>query len=109
MLHKCGAVIAGSLLLATGGCEKAARLKESKQVSEFMMAGEREVNAISHSRASAAGSPQRFIATRHKLEVIATESNLPKAWESVITYCGTIACTVVSSNLVTKVRDAAPF
>jgi hypothetical protein len=45
---------------------------------------------------------------RHKLEVIAPESNLPKAWESVITYCGMIECTVVSSNLVTKTRDAAP-
>jgi hypothetical protein len=45
---------------------------------------------------------------RHKLEVIAPESNLPRAWESVITYCGMIECTVVSSNLVTKARDAAP-
>jgi hypothetical protein len=40
--------------------------------------------------------------------VIAAESNLAKAWESVITYCGTIECTVVSSNLVAQRRDAAP-
>src|SRR5713101_6872420 len=108
MLRSCIALILGSLLLAAAGCEKAARVGESKQVSAFMMAGEREENAISRGRAGAAGSSRRFIAVRHKLEVIAPESNLPKAWESVITYCGTIECTVVSSNLVAQRRDAAP-
>jgi len=95
MLHKCGALILGSLLLATAGCDKAAKVSESRQMSAFMLAAPHE-------------SSQRFIAIRHKLEIIAPESNLPKAWESVITYCGTIECTVVSSNLVTKTRDATP-
>ncbi len=95
MLRKCGVLILGSLLLATAGCEKAARFSESRQVSAIALAGR-------------AGSAERFIAIRHKLEVIASESNLPKAWESVITYCGTVECTVVSSNLVTRTRDATP-
>ena len=73
-----------------------------------MLALEPRAYAISGAGGGAAGSPQRFIATRHKLEVIVRESTLPKAWESVITYCGTIECTVVSSNLVAQRRDAAP-
>jgi uncharacterized protein DUF4349 len=108
MLRKCGALILGSLVLATAGCDKAARVNESKQVSAFLLAGEPEENAISRVHAGSAGSSQRFIATRHKLEVIATETNLPKAWELVITYCSTIECTVVSSNLVAQRREAAP-
>jgi hypothetical protein len=108
MLQKCGALILGSLLLATVGCEKAARVSESKQTTALMLATPAGDYAISGAGGGAAGNSQRFIATRHKLEVIAPESNLPKAWESVITYCGTIECTVVSSNLVTKTRDAKP-
>ncbi|SRR6266478_1387459 len=106
MLRKYGALVLGSLLLTAAGCEKAARVSESKQVSAVTLVGGREEYAIKP--AGASGSPQRFIATRHKLEVIASESNLAKAWESLITYCGTIECTVVSSNLVAHSRDAAP-
>jgi hypothetical protein len=109
MWHKCGALILGSLLLASAGCEKAARVSgagQPVQSAAFIEAGDVEQHA--GSGGGAAGSPHRFIATRHKLEVIAPESNLPKAWESVITYCGTIECAVVSSNLVTKTRDATP-
>ena len=45
---------------------------------------------------------------RHKLEIIARESDLPKAWESVIAFCGTIHCEVVSSSITTRTREAAP-
>src|SRR6266581_3569993 len=109
MLRKCGTLVLGSLLLVTAGCEKAVKVSESKQVSAFAMAGVPEENAVRFAGGGAAGNSQRFVATRHKLEVIASESNLPKAWESVIAYCGTIECTVVSSNLVAQRRDAPPF
>ena len=55
-----------------------------------------------------AGVPQRFIATRHRLEIIASEQNLPKAWESVITFCGTIRCEVLSSSISTKTSASMP-
>src|SRR6266705_1276776 len=90
MLRKCGTLVLGSLLLVTAGCEKAVKVSESKQVSAFAMAGVPEENAVRFAGGGAAGNSQRFVATRHKLEVIASESNLPKAWESVIAYCGTI-------------------
>src|SRR5260370_17880971 len=108
MLRKCVAIILGSLLLATVGCEKAARKNTSLQTAAVTLSGEPREYAISGAGGGAAGNSQRFIAIRHKLEVIASESNLPKAWESVAAYCGAIECTVVSSNFVAKRRDAAP-
>jgi len=102
MLSKSGALILMGLMLAAAGCEKASR----KNVS---LSGEPVQYAMmSRAGGGGAGNYQRFIAVRHKLEVIAPESNLPKAWESVITFCGTIECTVVSSNLVAQRRDATP-
>jgi hypothetical protein len=96
MLRRCGGLILGSLLLTAVGCDKAAKVSGSPQTRLMSMLAAPE------------RSSQRFIAVHHKLEVIAPESGLPKAWESVIAYCGTIECTVVSSNLVTKTGDAAP-
>lgn len=52
--------------------------------------------------------PQRFIAVSHKLEVISSESALPTAWQSVIDYCGTIRCEVISSTISTKTRLLPP-
>jgi len=55
-----------------------------------------------------AASTQRFIAVTHKLDVISSESELPKAWESVVNFCATIQCEVVSSGITNKTSDSAP-
>jgi hypothetical protein len=109
MLRKSGVLVLTGLMLAPVGCEKAARKSEPLQTREaFLLASAPREYAIRSAAGGMAGNSLRFIATRHKLEVIAAESNLSKAWESVITYCGTIECTVVSSNLVSQRRDATP-
>jgi len=109
MSNKSRVLVLIGLMLATVGCEKAARKSVSLQSAAFPPSGEPVRYAMMRvAGGGGAGNSQRFIATRHKLEVIAPESNLPKAWESVISYCGTIECTVVSSNLVAQRRDAAP-
>src|SRR6202158_3753356 len=55
-----------------------------------------------------AASPQRYIAERHKLEIITPESDLQKSWESTVAYCGTIQCEVISSSLTTRAGDSMP-
>ncbi len=55
-----------------------------------------------------AGSPQRFIAVRHKIDVISSESELPKAWELVVNFCGTIQCEVIASTITNRTNYAAP-
>jgi len=55
-----------------------------------------------------AGSPQRYIAERHKLEVITSESELEKSWESAVAFCPTIQCEVASSSITTRAGDSVP-
>ena len=55
-----------------------------------------------------AAAPQRYIAERHKLEIITPESDLQKSWESTVAYCGTIQCEVVSSSISTRTGDTPP-
>src|SRR6266704_3375103 len=55
-----------------------------------------------------AGSPQRYIAERHKLEVITSESELQKSWESAVAFCPTIQCEIVSSSITTRASDSVP-
>src|SRR6267378_6400775 len=58
--------------------------------------------------AAGAALPQRYIAERHKLEIIAPESELQKTWESTVAYCGAIQCEVISSSITTRTGDAVP-
>src|SRR5882762_5784098 len=55
-----------------------------------------------------AASPPRYIAERHKLEIITPESDLQKSWESTVAYCGTLQCEVVSSSITTRAGDSMP-
>jgi len=55
-----------------------------------------------------ARSPQRYIAERHNLEVITTESELQKSWESAVAFCPTIQCEIVSSSITTRASDSVP-
>ena len=50
----------------------------------------------------------RFIAERHKLEIVEPESELQKAWEAAVAFCATIQCEVVSSSITTKTADSEP-
>src|SRR6267154_4318105 len=56
----------------------------------------------------AASSPQRYIAERHKIDIITPESGLQNAWESTIAYCGTIQCELVASSITTRTDDSLP-
>src|SRR5208283_5132606 len=55
-----------------------------------------------------AASLQRFIAVRHRLDVVSPESELPRAWESVVNFCGTIQCEVIASSITNRTNFAAP-
>ena len=85
---------AGLLLLATG-CEK----KAVRSMAPLASAMQVELTTA---------SPQRFIAESHQLEIITPESELQKSWESVITFCGTIHCEVISSKITTRAGDSVP-
>lgn len=55
-----------------------------------------------------AASPERYIAERHQLEVLTDESELQKSWESMVAFCGTIHCELISSSITTRAGDSVP-
>lgn len=59
-------------------------------------------------RVALAASPQRYIAETHKFEVIASEAQLEKSVESLLAFCATIQCEVVSSSVTTRAEDSTP-
>lgn len=50
----------------------------------------------------------RYVAVRHKLEIIEPASALQKSVEAVASYCGSLQCEVLSSNISGTVVDAIP-
>jgi hypothetical protein len=98
--------LAMSGLVALAGCEK-----KSARFSQYMPVDSATVGRSQLSLKLApvyAASQMRFVAVSHKLDVVASESELPKAWQSVIDFCATIQCEVVSSSISSKTRIAPP-
>jgi Domain of unknown function (DUF4349) len=50
----------------------------------------------------------RFVAVRHKLEIIEPRSGLPKSIEAVVAFCGTIQCEVLSSSITNETAILSP-
>ena len=51
---------------------------------------------------------KRSIATQHRLAVVSSEIDLPKNWDAVIQFCGTIHCEVISSSIVARTQESSP-
>ena len=112
--------------LGAAACEKAAKspsqrqlsLMRATELSEYSVDKAEAINGVGgrpsaflklSSGAYAAEMPlQRFIAERHNLEIITAEPELQKSWESVVAFCGSIRCEVVSSTITTRAGDAVP-
>jgi uncharacterized protein DUF4349 len=78
------------------GCEKKTAPAPPPARARMMLAG------------ASAASSERFIAERHKLEVVTPEPERQKSWEATIAYCDTIRCEVVSSSITTRTGDQEP-
>jgi hypothetical protein len=50
----------------------------------------------------------RFVAVRHKLEIVEASSGLPKSIEAVVAFCGTIQCEVLSSSVTNETAVLSP-
>ena len=50
----------------------------------------------------------RFVAVRHRLEIVEPGLNLPKSLEAVVGFCGSIQCEVLSSNISGTTPDSIP-
>src|SRR5579859_1934431 len=50
----------------------------------------------------------RFVAVRHKLEIVEAGSGLAKSVEDVTAFCGTIQCEVLSSSVTNETAVLSP-
>lgn len=88
-------IFVGPALMATG-CAKVHKGAPALETRAMFMT------------AALAASPQRYIAERDKLEIIASKSDLRKSWEAAITFCATIQCEVISSSITSPTGNSAP-
>lgn len=100
MNHKVIALILSVLLPMAAGCMKKSAPGAAREATKAMY--------LSLSEPVAFAQSQRFIAERHKLEVVTSETQLQKSWESVISFCGTIRCEVISSTITAKTGALDP-
>jgi hypothetical protein len=84
--------------LLEAGCEKKAAAPPRQMAMSMMML----------SSVAGAAAPEHFIAERHKLEVVAPESELQKSWARIVSFCGTLQCEVVSSSITTRTGELEP-
>jgi hypothetical protein len=95
------ALVLGGLLLTATGCEKKVVVSPVKVVAGFGGGGSGRMDVQ-------AAPPQRYIAERHEFEIITPESELQKSWESVIAFCATIQCEVISSSVTARTANSVP-
>lgn len=108
MLRKTTALVCLGVVIG-GGCAHKAVAPSSREVdhASTRVYGGPQQMAI-HPLMLSALADSRYLAVRHKLAVVAAGSELPKALEAVIAFCGTIQCEVVSSNVTNQPDDSAP-
>ena len=87
------------LTLAAAGC----RGKMSGRLRSLMESKFSAATAF-----SVVVSADHYIAERHKIEILTSESQLQKSWESAVSFCGTIHCEAVSSSITTRTGDSVP-
>jgi hypothetical protein len=50
----------------------------------------------------------RYVAVRHRLEIVEAGSALPKSIDAVVAFCGTIQCEVLSSSVTSETAGLSP-
>lgn len=97
------------------GCAKKGVFSQSVTVDSATV-GEQKVQLASYlplSRGLNGGTTtvfagSRFVAVRHKLEIVEAGSSLAKSIEAVVAFCGTIQCEVLSSRVTNETAVLSP-
>ena len=108
-------------ILCAGCAHKAAMYQKASGLSEGVSGHAYNAHDVSLLRASfgmgAGGgggdadkvfAAARFVAVRHKLEIVEPSSGLPKSIEALVAFCGTIQCEVLSSSVTNETAILSP-
>ena len=118
MLHKSFRFFWVAVVLCAGCAHKAAMYQKASGLSE----GEsgrasvgyytlREGALLRSSGSGGTGTvfaASRFVAVRHKLEIVGPGAGLAKSIEAVVAFCGTIQCEVLSSSVTNETAVLSP-
>ena len=117
MLHKSFRFFWVAVVLCAGCAHKAATYQKATGLSEGEsgQASSAYYAPVARLRMSGAGggggavlAAPRFVAVRHKLEIVEAGSGLAKSIEAVVAFCGTIQCEVLSSSVTNETAVLAP-
>jgi hypothetical protein len=100
-----------AVVLCVGCAHKAATYQRATGLAETESFLSAPVAGLRLSGAGGTGAvfaETRFVAVRHKLEIVEAGSGLAKSIEVVITFCGTIQCEVLSSSVTNETALLAP-
>jgi hypothetical protein len=116
VLHKSLRSFWVAVVLCTGCSHKATTYEKATGWSATV--GMQDSRAYSKSKyialSSGAGgtstvfAASRFVAVRHKLEIVEASSGLAKSIEAVVAFCGTMQCEVLSSSVTNETAVLSP-
>jgi hypothetical protein len=93
------------LCCTTSGCSRRSFLLNPH--SDFNMAFEGRGGGAGRA-VVLAGTVGRYLAETQKIELVTPDAELQKAWESLVTFCASIRCELVSSSITTRAEDSTP-
>ena len=114
MLHKSFRFFWVAVVLCTGCTHKATTYEKANGLAASE--GRQASHAYHNYTALSSGgggsgtvfAVSRFVAVRHKLEIVEASSGLPKSIEAVVAFCGTIQCEVLSSSVTNETAVLSP-
>ena len=119
MLHKSLRFFCGAVILCAGCAHKAAIYQRTNSVDSaaeregYLYAFGRSGILLSSGPAGGGGgtvfAAPRFVALRHRLEIVEPSSGLAKSIEAVVAFCGTIQCEVLSSSVTNETAVLSPL
>ena len=119
MLHKSFRFFWVAVVLCAGCAHKAATYQKATGLSQgesgqASLAYYAPVEGLRMSGADEGGgggavlAAPRFVAVRHKLEIVEPGSGLAKSIDAVVAFCGTIQCEVLSSSVTNETAVLSP-
>jgi hypothetical protein len=109
LLRKSFPFLCLAAILCTGCAKKAAFSKSTTSVDNAKTAKNQiALLAYGGGGTGTVFAAPRFVAVRHKLEIVEAGSGLPKSIEAVVAFCGTIQCEVLSSSVTNETAVLSP-
>jgi len=104
------------VILSAGCAPKAAMYQKASGLSEdeSRQASLAYYAPLEHLRSNGSGgagtvfAASRFVAVRHKLEIVGAGAGLAKSIEAVVAFCGTVQCEVLSSSVTNETAVLSP-